>query len=36
MSETENGDRIRWSRQEDVALTWIHPGQEFRDRKSVV
>lgn len=32
MSETENGNRIRWSRQEDVALTWIHPGQEFSHR----
>lgn len=26
------GDTIQWSRQEDVQLTWVHPGQEFSHR----
>ena len=26
------GDRIRWSRQEEVAKTWVHQDQEFSHR----
>jgi len=27
-----SSDQIRWSRQEDVALTWIHQDKEFSHR----
>lgn len=27
-----SSDQIRWSRQEDVDLTWVHQGQEFSHR----
>ncbi|MGA0543134.1 MULTISPECIES: hypothetical protein [Paracoccaceae] len=32
MSEDTPGGKIKWSRQEDVALTWVHKGQEFSHR----
>ncbi|EUB99146.1 hypothetical protein PMI07_005427 [Rhizobium sp. CF080] len=32
MSEETVGGKIKWSRQEEVALTWVHQGQEFSHR----